>query len=135
MEILEKGVCIGNTYDDTAGQDLPGERKRSWLLGNFMEDGDPRKTPNIEMSWGIWPKGFKREAWATNKTAHTLSILINGKVKLDFPEKTVVLERLGDYVLWTPTVPHIWEALEDSVLQSIRWPSVKGDSYNVEPVR
>jgi len=41
--------------------------------------------------------------------------------------ETVVLEQQGQYVLHGPGIPHKSEALEDSIILTIRWPSVPND--------
>jgi quercetin dioxygenase-like cupin family protein len=38
----------------------------------------------------------------------------------------VLLERQGDYVVWGPGVDHSWRAEEESVVLTVRWPSVAG---------
>ena len=46
--------------------------------------------------------------------------------------RTVLLEREGDYALWPPGVAHDWLAEEASVVVTVRWPSLPGDSRPVE---
>jgi quercetin dioxygenase-like cupin family protein len=38
----------------------------------------------------------------------------------------VVLTRPGDYVLWGPGVDHSWLAEQESVVVTVRWPSLPG---------
>ena len=61
--------------------------------------------------------------------AKTISILIKGKFLLIFPEenKEIVLEKQGDFVFWDSKVYHGSEALEDSTVLTIRWPSIPND--------
>ena len=37
---------------------------------------------------------------------------------------SATLTREGDYAVWGPAIDHTWEALDDSVVVSVRWPSV-----------
>ncbi len=39
-------------------------------------------------------------------------------------EGVVTLARQGDYAVWGPGIDHSWEALADSVVITVRWPSV-----------
>ena len=36
----------------------------------------------------------------------------------------IVLSREGDYVRWVPGTDHTWKAEQDSVVLTVRWPSV-----------
>jgi quercetin dioxygenase-like cupin family protein len=38
--------------------------------------------------------------------------------------ESVLLEREGDYVMWGAGVDHTWRAEEDSIVITIRWPSL-----------
>lgn len=46
--------------------------------------------------------------------------------RLEFPRGDVVLAEQGDYVVWGRGVDHSWEAEEESVVLTVRWPSVPG---------
>lgn len=49
--------------------------------------------------------------------------LVQGNFRIDLTEGTVTLTEQGDYVLWGPGIDHWWEALSDSVVITVRWPS------------
>lgn len=103
-----------------------------WFLGHFITPtDDPRSTPVLEVKWGIHKAGEGRTQWATNVEATTLSILINGRFRLQFPEQEFLLSREGDYVLWLPGVPHYWSAVADSTVVTVRWPSKPKDSIEI----
>jgi quercetin dioxygenase-like cupin family protein len=34
------------------------------------------------------------------------------------------LEKEGDYAVWGPGIDHSWKAEEDSILITVRWPSI-----------
>ena len=134
-KVVESGVFAGNTYEDTAGQNDPGERKKAWLFGHFMPDDDPRKTDALCIAVNDHYMGITREAWAVNDEATTLSILIEGRVSMEFPSEDVVLEKPCDYVMWGPGVPHRWRTASGTKFMSIRWPSLAGDSHDVPSSR
>jgi hypothetical protein len=45
---------------------------------------------------------------------------------MEFPDRTVLLAEQGDYVVWSRGTDHSWLAEEDSVVLTVRWPSVPG---------
>jgi hypothetical protein len=51
-------------------------------------------------------------------------LLVSGKFRLDLSVGSVTLEKQGDYVVWGPGIDHSWQAEEDSVVVTVRWPSV-----------
>ena len=111
---------------------VEGANRWGWFLGHFITPtDDPRSTPLLEVKWGVHKAGDGRNQWATNVEATTLSVLINGRFRLQFPEQEFVLSREGDYVLWCPGVPHYWSAEEDSTVLTVRWPSKPEDSREI----
>jgi len=111
---------------------VEGANRWGWFLGHFITPtDDPRSTPLLEVKWGVHKAGDGRNQWATNVEATTLSILINGRFRLQFPEQEFVLSREADYVLWCPGVPHYWSAEEDSTVVTVRWPSKPEDSREI----
>ncbi len=103
-----------------------------WFLGHFVTPrDDPRSTSLLEVKWGVHKAGDGRREWAVNAEATTLSILIQGRFRLQFPEQEFLLSREGDYVLWLPGVSHSWLAEEDSTVVTVRWPSKPEDSIDV----
>lgn len=114
-------VIVGNADDD-------GQAHRGWLVGHFAgSSGVPTYTEAVEVKWGVHPAGERRVVSAVNATATSLSLLVRGRFRLGFPERAVVLEREGDYALWPPGVAHDWHAEEESVVVTIRWPSLPAD--------
>ena len=108
-----------------------GEPHRGWFVGHFIDvAADPRATGSVGIKWGIHPAGEKRVAWAVNREATTLSVLIHGRFRLTFAGESFLLERPGDYVIWAPGVPHHWEAEAASVVLTVRWPS-RSDSVDL----
>ncbi|MCX5122315.1 signal peptidase I [Streptomyces sp. NBC_00347] len=99
---------------------------RGWLLGHFKEPGDPRHSEDVEIKWGVHPKGEERASWVRGESRTALQVLISGRFRLEFPGRNVVLAEQGDYVVWGRGVDHSWYAEEDSVVLTVRWPSLPG---------
>ncbi|MCW2900184.1 MAG: hypothetical protein JWO67_2449 [Streptosporangiaceae bacterium] len=59
------------------------------------------------------------------RKAHALLMLISGRFRVDLPGQSVVLVNQGDYVAFHG-VDHSWYAEEDSVVLTVRWPSIPG---------
>lgn len=60
-------------------------------------------------------------------SADPRGLLVSGRFRVEFPERSVVLTERGDYVVFHG-VDHSWFAEEESVILGIRWPSVPGYS-------
>jgi hypothetical protein len=108
----------GNANDDAS-------QHRGWLLGHFINPavGAARATSTLEVKWGIHPTGQKRSDWTTGEQRSTLVLLISGKFRIDLTVGNVTLERQGDYLTWGPGIDHSWQAEQDSIVITIRWPS------------
>jgi hypothetical protein len=112
-----------HTSDWYAGN--PGEdsgQYRGWLLGNFVPDG-PRHSDDVEIKWGVHPAGQKRDDWVTDERRTTLVLLVSGRFQVELSTGTVLLQNLGDHLVWGPGVDHTWQADVDSVVVTVRWPS------------
>ncbi|MBW8481737.1 cupin domain-containing protein [Actinomadura parmotrematis] len=112
-------VYVGKAAADAAAD-------RGWLLGHFKEPGDRRHSADVEIKWGVHPKGERRARWTSGESRTALLVLISGRFRLEFPGGDVVLAEQGDYVVWPRGVDHSWEAEEESVVLTVRWPSVPG---------
>lgn len=99
---------------------------RGWLVGHFVDPGrgPVRQTTNLEIKWGIHPAGQKRPEWTESEERSTLVILVSGRFRVDLSAGSVTLERQGDYLTWGPGIDHSWQAEEDSVVITVRWPSI-----------
>ncbi|AOS63680.1 signal peptidase I [Actinoalloteichus hymeniacidonis] len=107
----------GNANDDT-------QDNRGWLLGHFIDPAEGiRSTQDVEVKWANHPAGDKRAEWTADDQRTTLLLMVQGEFRLDLTEGSVTLARQGDYVLWGPGIDHSWEALADSVVITVRWPS------------
>jgi quercetin dioxygenase-like cupin family protein len=109
-------------YSGNAAED--GRETRGWLLGHFIDPSQGvRSTKDVEVKWGVHPAGDERAEWTADDQRTTLVLLVEGNFRIDLTEGTVTLAKQGDYALWGPGVDHSWEALSDSVVVTVRWPS------------
>lgn len=113
-ELIYSGYC-----DD----DAPAHR--GWVLGHFMPPGDPRKTGDVEIKWGVHRRGEERGQWVTAESRAAAIFLVSGRFRVDLPDRSVVIDRTGAYVVFRGA-GHSWAAEEDSTTLCIRWPSVRG---------
>lgn len=116
---MEDNVYVGRAAEDAAGD-------YGWLLGHFKPDGDMRRSDAVEIKWGVHPVGERRARWATGDPRTALLVLIDGRFRMQFPGRDVVLAARGDYVVWGPLVDHSWCAELASTVLTVRWPSVPG---------
>jgi hypothetical protein len=112
-----------NWYAGNANDD--GQRTRGWLLGHFLgEDGGIRTSDAVEVKWGIHPAGERRDAWAIDEQRTSLLLMVRGRFRLDLSVGSTTLEKEGDYVVWGPGIDHCWHAEKDSIVITVRWPSI-----------
>ena len=112
----------GNWHSGNAEED--GREYRGWILGHFIDpDEGVRSSKDVEVKWGIHPTGEKRHEWTADDQRTTLVLLVEGNFRIDLTEASVTLEKQGDYAAWGPGVDHSWEAIADSVVVTVRWPS------------
>ena len=104
------------------------DRRSGWFIGHFIDDDALRRTPDVEVKWGVHTTNESNGQFSSNQTAKTMSVLIQGRFRLSFRHgekaREVLLEKPGDYVLWDAGVQHNWLALEQSIVLTVRWPSL-----------
>ncbi|MDL4773597.1 signal peptidase I [Actinomadura xylanilytica] len=115
---------VENVYVGKAPVDAAGDR--GWLLGHFKADDDLRHSEDVEIKWGVHPRGERRGQWTSGEQRVALLVLISGRFRMEFPGRDVLLTEQGDYVVWGRGVDHSWCAEEESVVMTVRWPSVPG---------
>ncbi|MFI6329920.1 signal peptidase I [Micromonospora chersina] len=121
---MDDRVYVGNAAVD-------GATDAGWLLGHFKPLGDVRHSTEVEVKWGVHPAGETRSQWATGERRTALLVLISGAFRIELRDRIVVLRDPGDYVVWGRGVDHSWYAERESVVLTVRWPSVPG--YRVDP--
>jgi hypothetical protein len=116
-------VSVGNAVKDG---------KQGWFVGQFVPPsfGLVRQQA-VEIKWAQHAKGERRLRFGKWPRATTISILINGAFVLRFKladgMREAVLAAPGDYVAFGPGVYHSWEALEDCLVITVRFPSLGDD--------
>jgi quercetin dioxygenase-like cupin family protein len=101
-----------------------GRDNRGWLLGHFIDPTQGvRSTKDVEVKWGIHPAGDKRPEWTADDQRTTMVLLVSGHFRVDLTEGPVTMTKQGDYLVWGPGIDHSWEAVADSVVLTVRWPS------------
>jgi quercetin dioxygenase-like cupin family protein len=111
-----------NWHRGNAAED--GRDTRGWLLGHFIDPSEGvRSTKAVEVKWGVHPAGEKRADWTADDQRTTMLLLVQGHFRVDLTEASITLEKQGDYAVWGPGIDHSWEAIADSVVITVRWPS------------
>ena len=111
-----------NWHSGNAEQD--GLETRGWILGHFIGPSEGvRSSKDVEVKWGIHPVGDKRREWTSDDRRTTLVLLISGSFRVDLTGASIALGKQGDYAVWGPGIDHSWEAISDSVVVTVRWPS------------
>jgi hypothetical protein len=111
-----------NWHSGNAAED--GRETRGWILGHFINTSQGvRSSKDIEVKWGMHPAGEKRHAWTADEQRTTLVLLVEGNFRVDLTETSITLEKQGDYAAWGPGIDHSWEAISDSIVVTVRWPS------------
>lgn len=108
---------VGNAASD-------GQDRRGWIVGHFHEHGDIRCSEDVEIKWGVHGAGEQRAAWHETEHRTTVLLLVRGRFQINLADQSFVLSQEGDYAMWGPGVSHWWQAEEDSVVVTIRWPSI-----------
>lgn len=122
-----KDIICGNFNKET-------KEHRGWGIGFFMNPDSPFKIKEFEVKWGRHKKGEFKKDIGVNKIAKTISILVYGKVIVNFPKQNrkVVLEKEGDYAFWGPNIVHSWKVEKDALVVTIRWPSMPNDQKKLK---
>lgn len=113
---------MNNWYHGNAAED--GRDTRGWVLGHFIDPSEGvRSTKDVEVKWGIHSAGEKRPEWTSDDQRTTMLLLVQGNFRVDLTEGRATLSEQGDYAVWGPGIDHAWEAITDSVVITVRWPS------------
>jgi len=106
-------------------------RDTGWFVGQFVPpELGPRHQIDVELKWGVHPDGDRRPQGAeANRNATTISVLICGTLRttfeIDGTPQVITLQKQGDYVIFGPEIVHSWEALGDTLVFSVRFPSIE----------
>jgi len=118
---MENNIETGNL--DIVNANHP--ERRGWVLGNFVEESKLRNSDRCEVKWNRFPKGTKKSSIVDpNKKERTMTILISGKWHVKFKSgEEFTLSKSGDYIIYE-TMTHEAEALEASVMLTVRWKEI-----------
>ena len=117
-----------------------GAATRGWFVGDlaawaaergatFDSASTPRQSTHLQVKWLVHPPGDARPTWAETDEHYSLTIVVDGDVRIFFrdgtgAERSVPLARRGDYVLWHgPTWAHTWRTEAGCMLITVRWPA------------
>lgn len=131
-EILSGVGDVSNRTDLVSVGNAVQDGKQGWFVGQFVPPsfGLVRQEA-VEIKWAQHAKGERRLRFGKWPRATTISILINGTFVLRFKladgMREIVLAAPGDYVAFGPRVYHSWEALEDCLVITVRFPSLGDD--------
>jgi hypothetical protein len=102
-----------------------GAHHQGWFIGRFLEiPHDLRSCHAVEVKWSAHRAGTQKPFWGVSGEATTLCVLIKGQLSLQFPGGECLLSQEGDYALWSAGVPHRWAVVQESLVLTVRWPSV-----------
>lgn len=121
--VLPVSVAYGNAAVD-------GQATKGWWVGHFHGIESGRYSRDVETKWATHEAGAKHGEWVLNRAATSMAVLVQGKHRLEFEETFVVLENVGDYVIWGAGIKHSWTALDKSTVLTMRWPSIPEDQLN-----
>src|SRR5689334_1430884 len=123
MPILDEGYFLGES---------------GWVFGH-MGTG-PRKLKDFGLKWMEHRPGPTNDgSWSIclNPNTATLAVLISGRFTFHFreaegqPEIVKTLMTQGQYILFRPPMQHWSEAIETSIVLTIRWPSAENDCGSI----
>ena len=105
-------------------------RNTGWFIGQFVPpELGLRHQRDVEVEWGFHPDRDKRPSPWANGNGTTISVLIRGTLHICFhtggAQETVTLTKEGDYVIYGPDIVHSWEASGETLVISVRFPSVE----------
>jgi hypothetical protein len=105
-----------------------------WVVGHFASGA--RQSHGVEVKWARHPEGENKD-WSLCASATTLSILIYGHFLIELQSESwnesVELDREGRYVIFGPNISHRWRAAKNSLILTVRWPSIVGDCQKANP--
>ena len=122
--------CMGKITINTGNAAADSDKTRGWLVGHFIEQSvGLRHSNDVEIKWGIHKAGEARKEWVTGETRTAIAILMSGQSEMEFRDRTVQLSEPGDYVMWGEGTDHRWRIIQDAVVLTIRWPSLKKHNF------
>ena len=75
--------------------------------------------------------GEHRAGWTTAECRSTLVVLVSGQFRIDLTVGRALLEDKATTSREGPGIEHSWQAEEDSVVLTVRWPSIPTTAESV----
>jgi hypothetical protein len=104
---------------------------KNWFLGAFVEKDlfNTKGARDFEAKWSKREKGYvhpPKEKVIEDETCNSMVICMSGSFSYSFIQedgtyKEYPLKDVGDFVRWSPDINHKVEALENSLILTIRW--------------
>jgi hypothetical protein len=118
-----QSVYFGNAAADQV-------RGTGWFVGQFVPAAlGARHQTDVELKWAIHQDGEQRSR-GPEAVGHatTISILIRGTLRVTFhidgAKQVVIMKNEGDYIIFGPDIVHSWEATGETLVVSVRFPSI-----------
>ena len=113
-------------------------RETGWFIGQFVPpEFGLRHQAGVELKWGMHADGETRTHPVAYPCATTISILLQGGMRLTFgtgdQQDIVTLRDPGDYVIFAPGTTHGWEAVGETIVLSVRFPSLASGPSGASP--
>jgi hypothetical protein len=102
------------------------DAKNGWFIGSFIDEKlGLRHSDDVEIKWCKHTAGEERPEWVTGEVRTAICILISGTFEFEFRDQTVRLSKPGDFVMWGKGCDHRWRTIDDSIVLTVRWPSIR----------
>ena len=111
-------VKSGHFFDDNHP-----DKNRGWVVGNYVED-PMFKSSDVQLKYQKRKAGDIAPAkQVLDVETNSLAILIYGDVVATFEghESPVKMSKTGDYIKWSPDVPHEFKYIQDTLIITLRW--------------
>ena len=123
---------------ESGNANVAGAATRGWFVGDLAgwaaqrgapsdTAGTPRQSDRVQVKWLVHPPGDERRDWAEPDDSNTLSILLDGEMRLEFRARAgeselVRLSAPGDYAIWSGAeYSHRWHTEAGCTMITVRW--------------
>ena len=113
-QLIRTGKLFSDTHPD---------KNRGWIVGDYIQD-PAFKSNNVQIKYQEAKAGTFREAKEVqDPSTNSMAIMIYGHARAKFLEdgRDIILNSTGDYIRWSPDIPHEFEFYEDSLIITVRW--------------
>lgn len=105
-------------------------KSSGWFIGQFVPgDLGLRRQTDVELKWGVHADGETRESPHATGVSTTICVLVKGALELTLAvegrQHVVRLRQPGDYAIYGRNVVHGWRAIGETIVLTVRFPSVE----------